>query len=1596
MTQPSRPRTRGAAQRRRRTLKINQLELLETRQLLAPYVVTSPITATFTAATTPTNADLGTVSITSSTATGAVSAAPLVSVGELTPISQFGNDIVQIAAGPGGAFGNGIYAISRGAGDNASIGAINRPGVIYRVDPATGKASVFFDLNTVINQIEPGGNAGNSMGASTGLVNWYSITFDPNGYFDGTPSMFVASVDKSDPNKNVIYQISPSGQFLGAFVIFSNGQSAQQFTSNPTAIMVPPTDQQSFLRGLISAVGGTTTAQLNNPAVTGITPGSAPPTLEAPSTTLSGAPQTVPGNFTAVFFNSNEYQPGQNISSTVLPFGVIPTNFTLGPIVGLTAANAIYGSPDYSAFTDFGTPAAGGIPAQPGLSGVQGSNGELLIQNTTGATAFNVDSLPAAPTSFRRFESIAFDQYGYFSYGATTATTAGAGGTGGTGTGGTGGIAGSAGVTGAATVTPTYVGSMFVADLGTGLSVPVTPLAPLPTTTIEVPIQGPGTVGVTTDAAGNVVPIVTNGNTTDGSNIGGRIVRISPEGQVTTFAAGFATSGAQDATSFINSSLSITFSASGTTLYAADDNAIWQFKAVTDLANSTAGSIIGLNDLQTLGVPYDGTGSAIAVLDTGVDGNATPFQGHVALGTNVYTNGLGNTDTAAGVTTSATGTAAGAGFTGGHGTPVAGVIAQFVPQATIVPVNVFAPFITGGSSTTGTTTGTAAATLGATTNTAIYKGLQYVNAHPFVANPLNPSQFDRVIAANFGFGTVHTFNTEAMAFRKFPQLTIAFKTQLHQMRNLGIVPIAPAGQFGTEYGSQFGNSTAGAGGTGAASTAGAGTVGDFTGMSFPAVLNEVVSVTGTYPFPFLESASTPPTDPSVGALPTPLGPALLGFGLGLGGSGSSTGGAGGTTTAGAGGAAALTAGNLAIYSDELLASANRSSTTDYAAPALDIPTFSRNSVANSVAASTTATGTAAGTALAGPLVFTDAGTSLATAMVTGSFALVSSALNYWINLNQTGYTDSAYLNMPVGTRTLNFGPNAFKDLRAYANPDGVNAILQWTAVPAYDVSNGLVGTTTSATGAGGTAGGAGTSTTGASGVFEAPPSIYGTNDPRAYSRISVSNAIAAIEGDIAINWLLKHNVLPLIDTNHSGLITAQDIQNFVDNAASMGMPEAGAMAALLGGTGAAVSAGTTEFGTGTVSANGTNGESSDQPDSPAALQRRFNFFDYAANGSLKGAIPISAFPILARTLLPPPDAFRIIDRQASSGNGYLIAPTAQRDYKNLQHLLPTYVWVPKSALVKYRNVSPAAFGIGKGLDPLTNSPRYTLFDVPNVIPSTGGNTLSNGSSGSSSGSGTGTSASTGSGSSSGAGGTSGSNVIASTNVGTSSNTSTTTPSTATSTTSTPTTSSTSTTSATSTLPAQSPTIVNVGSSTMGSVTPITNSGSGSTSSTSSTSNTSSNPAVSSVNSLLNSLGLPAAAGTITPASSSGSSTSSTSTSSTVVAGTQTPVVASTSANALPVPLVSTGTPGPVPSSSTETSGQSKPSIAALLKLDAQIKLSMNAPPANRALAIRYERGLRALAKEKARPFVWSGPNQPKPQSFGTKVENYFKNMFNIK
>ena len=370
---------------------------------------------------------------------------------------------------------------------------------------------------------------------------------------------------------------------------------------------------------------------------------------------------------------------------------------------------------------------------------------------------------------------------------------------------------------------------MFVADLGTGLAVSVTP--PGATNPIAIPVQGPGVGGTQLDPTTGQQAISPQGN------LGGRIVRISPTGVVFPFAEGFRTSGSYFSDSFEDSSLSITFSADGTTLYAADDDGIWQFKTTASLAGSTTGSLIGLNDLRTLAVPYDGQDSAVAIVDTGVDASTPNFRGRVSTGFNALTNGAANDDLAS----------TGVGNGVGHGTQVAGVVAQFVPQATIDPINVFAPFVTAP---------------GNATIDSIYNGIDYLTKNPFAKDPVRPNKVDRVVAAEMGFGTTDTYDTETTAYRKNPQLVIALKNEMHKLRNLGITPIAAAGQ----YGNPVGNTTA------------AGTQGDVNGMSLPAILNEVVSVTGSIPFPFTATSTTDPTDNFTGRLSRGRSPRSLAVG----------------------------------------------------------------------------------------------------------------------------------------------------------------------------------------------------------------------------------------------------------------------------------------------------------------------------------------------------------------------------------------------------------------------------------------------------------------------------------------------------------------------------------------------------------------------------------------------------------------------------------------------------------------------------------------------------------------------------------------------
>ena len=100
LSHPDRGR-RGPAKRRRMRQARTTRSRWKSDACWRRFVPTFPVEATFTAATTPTNADLGTVTVSQNT-TGdgdRLTPAPITSVAELTPNTSFGGDIVRIKAG---------------------------------------------------------------------------------------------------------------------------------------------------------------------------------------------------------------------------------------------------------------------------------------------------------------------------------------------------------------------------------------------------------------------------------------------------------------------------------------------------------------------------------------------------------------------------------------------------------------------------------------------------------------------------------------------------------------------------------------------------------------------------------------------------------------------------------------------------------------------------------------------------------------------------------------------------------------------------------------------------------------------------------------------------------------------------------------------------------------------------------------------------------------------------------------------------------------------------------------------------------------------------------------------------------------------------------------------------------------------------------------------------------------------------------------------------------------------------------------------------------------------------------------------------------
>ncbi len=427
---------------------------------------------------------------------------------------------------------------------------------------------------------------------------------------------------------------------------------------------------------------------------------------------------------------------------------------------------------------------------------------------------------------------------------------------------------------------------------------------------------------------------------------------------------------------------SITFSPDGQYMYVSDRDGIWAFEGST-LQNTPAGSYYGLRDVRELRAPYTGSGFAAAIIDTGVDAAHLGFQGTVAPGYDPMIPGPANYND----------------DPSGHGTAVAGIVHQIVPDAVITPVM-------------WRVTGPAREE---------YDALRYLRGNPFVDDPRTP-QVERVpiVAANMSIAIriapepdVWAVDNERHAFELARGLTISLKSLMQDLRHVhryGLVPVAAAGNEGYTFNA-------------------------LSGTDFPAVLNEAVEVIAAYPF-----GPTPP-------LPAPP---LTFDGLVR---------------------HILDPFDFVAFPGKIPSFSNRNIISDYAAPGMAVSTFAPSGYLGPV------TGPADRSPALAPLEPQFDGTSAVAPFVTGAFVFGFDVIDTWVKVanrgGRLGPTDPVlsslygYLTRSIYversgqaggvdrsfTGLLKLGP--IPNLREYLNIDGINAILQWTAVPREDAD--LVG-----------------------------------------------------------------------------------------------------------------------------------------------------------------------------------------------------------------------------------------------------------------------------------------------------------------------------------------------------------------------------------------------------------------------------------------------------------------------------------------------------------------------------------------------------------
>ncbi len=680
-----------------------------------------------------------------------------------------------------------------------------------------------------------------------------------------------------------------------------------------------------------------------------------------------------------------------------------------------------------------------------------------------------------------------------------------------------------------------------------------------------------------------------------------------------TFASNFnvPTPGTNPAAAY-DQPFSITFSADGEIMYVSDGDGVWAFYANT-LAHTAAGTVTGVTDLRELRVPYSGTGLAAAVLDSGVDGSHLGFRGTVSAGFNTLFPGTGNFDFEL----------------AGHGTAVAGILHQIVPNAVIVPVQGY----------------------GFGDIQDLYENIRYIRDNPTVDDPRTAARESLpIVSVNMSLGVPgRNASSERNAYEEDMSTIIPLKSLFQAYLRMGIVPVASAGNEGN----------------------------DFNGMNssaIPAVINEVIEVIGSYPYgpnsTIVTSPGTPLPRPPINFRTTD--PATR---LECTGDEAPPG----------------SAGDQIVFAGKVPSFSSRSRTSDFAAPGVCVNTFALSGFAQFSTAGNQAV-------QLGTILQEFNGTSSAAPFVTGAFVLGRDIMSQWAKVVARGGIISPTDTDPTLVElneylTRDLGPNTTINIAAilpllpsfasFLNPDGINALLQWSAIPREDINLG---------------------------EEDFPPT--GSDDSviqerlifsdrfRTYSHLNFGTLLSSIEGTIGLRYFQVNPVqLDLLNrasldtvvggflTSDTTLISASDIECFA-NSNLLVLPTGQRL--LPNGISCAVASPTVYNSTSRAMARLLGG--SDR----VARANRLSFLDLVQNervdnGILPGAADIAA---LLERLLPRVNDFPITRRQASADLPYAMDSTAVRNYHDLKILVPSGIYAPSSFPKKLRDKTPQQFRFG--------------------------------------------------------------------------------------------------------------------------------------------------------------------------------------------------------------------------------------------------------------------------------------------------------------